>query len=136
MGPIEQADDRLHEWALWVMTPDGYRLSWMSSTAFGRLIIPEPVPPREAIDYERAFRTDNVLSKLPGRIKFFVKVHYLDRSPMISKARRLHIGREAYRNRLTKVQMILYRRLTPACQGGTRAQDAGVAKAGISLMLA
>ena len=130
MGPIEEADDRLHEWSVWVMTPDGYRLSWSSSTAFGRLIVPEPVPPRESIDFDRALQTDMALARLPGRIKFFVKVHYLDRSPMISKARRMHIGREAYRNRLMRVQMIVYRRLTPAGQGGKSVQGAGVARAG------
>jgi hypothetical protein len=123
-GPLEEADDRLHEWSLWVRTPDGYRVSWMTSTAFGRLIVPDPAPPSEAIDYERAFETDRSLAGLPGRIKYFVKVHYLDSSPMIAKARRMHLGREAYRNRLTKVQMIVFRRLTPACQGVTRAQHA------------
>jgi hypothetical protein len=121
-GPLEEADDRLHEWSVWVLTPDGYALSWLSSTAFGRLIKPDPHPPREAIDYERAAQTDRVIAKLPGRIKFFIKVHYLDRSPTTSKARRLHLGREAYVNKLTRVQIIVFRRLTPASQGVTRAQ--------------
>jgi hypothetical protein len=124
-GPLEEADDRLHEWSVWVLTPDGYALSWLSSTAFGRLIKPDPRPPREAIDHERAAQTDHVLAKLPGRIKFFVKVHYLDRSPTTSKARRLHLGREAYVNKLTRVQMIVYRRFTPACQEGRKAQVVG-----------
>jgi hypothetical protein len=123
-GPLEEADDRLHEWSVWVRTPDGYRISWMTSTAFGRLIVPDPAPPSEAIDYERAALTDRAIAKLPGRIKFFIKVHYLDRSPTISKARRLHLGREAYVNKLTRVQIIVYRRLTPATQGVTRAQHA------------
>ena len=129
-GPLEEADDRLHEWSVWLLTPDGYRLSWMSSTAFGRLIIPDTAPPREAIDYDRALRTDIALARLPGRMKFFVKVHYLDRSPLIAKARRLHIGREAYKNRLQRLQMIVYLRLTPACQGGKYGHGAGVAEAG------
>jgi hypothetical protein len=129
-GPLEEADDRLHEWSLWVRTPDGYRVSWMTSTAFGRLIVPDPAPPSEAIDYERAFQTDRSLAGLPGRIKYFVKVHYLDSSPLVAKARRMRLGREAYRNRLTKVQMIVYRRLTPACQGGRRAHIAGMPREG------
>jgi len=124
MTPAE-ADHSLHEWAVWVRTGDGADLSWPHATPFGRLIVPDPREPREAIDYERAAQTDRVIAQLPGRLRFFLKSHYLDvNTPTIAKARRIGLKRAAYAARLFKVQVIVAYRLTPACQEGMNAQDA------------
>ena len=117
MSPAE-ADQRLHEWAVWVRTGDGADLSWPHATPFGRLIVPDPVEPREACDHERAAATDRVIAQLPGRLRHFLKVHYLDvTTPTIAKARRAGLKRHTYAARLFKVQVIVAYRLTPTCQG-------------------
>ena len=61
------------------------------------------VPPRAAREktiHRDSHATFLFLASLPRRILHFVKVHYLDQAPAIAKARRLHLGREAYANRL------------------------------------
>ena len=113
MGILEDTDERLHEWSLWVRTPDGYRLSWASATPFGRFIVPDPVPPREFVDYERAAQVDAVLAKLPSRMRFILKVHYLDGSPTQAKARRMGVSRHAYMVKLTRLQFVVAYRLNP-----------------------
>jgi hypothetical protein len=79
------------------------------------------VEPREACDHERAAATDRVIAHLPGRLRHFLKVHYLDvNTPTIAKARRIGLKRAAYGARLFKVQVIVAYRLTPNCQEGIR----------------
>ena len=124
------ADLRLHEWALWVQTSDGQGIGWPHATPFGRLIKPDPHEPREVIDHERAAATDRIIARLPGRLRHFLKVHYLDPAPTIAKARRAHLTRSGYATKLLKVQVIVALRLTIGCQGGIRAQGSGNASLG------
>ena len=90
------ADRRLHEWGVWVrrgrLIPNG----WPGSTPFGRLIKPDPVPAREAINEFRAFRTDLILAKLRRKPKRLVKILYLDTRPHTAKALDLHLSEYGY----------------------------------------
>lgn len=124
MGALEEADNRLHEWSVWVRQGDGPMIDWPRATPFGRHIKPDPMQPKEAIDPDRAAMTDKAIAKLPGRMKRFLKQHYLDPSPMIAKARRAHLTREGYQLKWQRVVMIVSRHLNFDCQGGTRAQAA------------
>lgn len=121
MGMLEDSDNRLHEWSVWVRQGDGDMVGWPRSTPFGRHIKPDPIPPREAVDPDRAAATDRVIARLPHRMQRFVKQHYLDPSPMIAKARRAHLTREGYLLKWQRVVMIVYRHLHFGCQGVTRA---------------
>jgi len=124
VGALEDADDRLHEWSVWVRQGDGTHVGWPHSTPFGRHIKPDPQPPSEAIDVDRAAATDRVIAKLPRRMQRFLKQHYLDPSPTVAKARRAHLTREGYRTKWQRVVMIVHRHLHFACQEGKRRQAA------------
>lgn len=123
MGPIEEADDRLHEWALWARDDAGPAISWPRSTPFGRFIKPDPRPPREVYDSDRAAATDRVIASLPRRMQRFIKQHYLDPSPMIAKARRLRLTREGYQLKWKRVLAIVFRNLHSHGISDKRLQD-------------
>jgi hypothetical protein len=105
-----QADMLLAEWARW-QSADPLEMDWPHSTAFGRHIKPDPSPPREPVDDERAYRTDRVIARLPRRYRFLIRLHYLDPAPVDSKARRLRMRRQAYLLLLTGVQRVVGARL-------------------------
>jgi hypothetical protein len=123
-GPLEDADQRLYEWSVWVRQGDGDVIGWPRATPFGRHIKPDPIAPREAIDPDRAAVTDRVIAKLPHRMQRFVKQHYLDPSPMIAKARRAHLTRDGYQLKWQRVLIIVWRHLYFACQEGRNTQTA------------
>jgi DNA-directed RNA polymerase specialized sigma24 family protein len=105
-----QADYLLEEWARWQRC-DPLTMDWSHSTAFGKCIKPDPVPAREPVDEDRALRTDRVIAKLPGRLRFLVKLHYLDSVPIDVKARRMRIAREGYKRLLEGAQRVVGERL-------------------------
>jgi DNA-directed RNA polymerase specialized sigma24 family protein len=107
---IKATDDPLDEWARW-QGVDPLTMSWKHATSFGRMIKPDPRPAREPVDEERAIRTDKVVAKLPGRLRFLVKLHYLDRAPDEAKARRQGCSRNTYRERMRGVLAIVADRL-------------------------
>lgn len=115
MTPAE-ADYLLDEWARW-QRADPLTMGWDTATPFGRQIKPDPAPSRIPIDDARVLRTDRVLAKLPGRIRFIVRLHYLGLEPIDQKARRLRLGRKAYKLRIEAVQKLIADRLD-----GTRKQ--------------
>lgn len=94
MSP-EEADFLLDEWARWQRT-DPISIGWAPATPFGKQIKPDPSPSSIPIDEERAIITDRVLAKMPRRIVFIVRLHYLGMEPIDTKARRMHLGRKAY----------------------------------------
>lgn len=109
MSPAE-ADLLLEEWAHWQRS-GGIDIGMPHATPFGRLIKPDPAPSGRAIDDERAYQTDRALARLPSRYKFLVRLHYLDPSPIDSKARRLRIGRKAYKALIHGVCRVVAMRL-------------------------
>jgi hypothetical protein len=109
MSP-EQADYLLDEWVRW-QSEDVINNGWPRATSFGKAIKPDPRPATLPIDDERAARTDKAVSGMPQRIKSFIRLHYMDRSPISKKAQRLRCTEHAYRLRhkgvLTLVAMLL-----------------------------
>ena len=114
MTPDAWADLLLHEWAIW-SREDVIRCGWPHATSFGKAIKPDPAPAREPINDQRAQSTDAVIAHLPGRMRYLVKVAYLDPSPIPSKARKLRCTEHAYRKRLTSLRMAVYLRLKVIC---------------------
>jgi len=110
MTPAE-ADYLLAEWARW-QAGDCINIGYPRSTPFGRLIKPDPMPSRVPVDEARALRTDRAIARLPGRMRFLVKVHYLDRSTIDAKARRLHVTLYAYRKKIKALQVAISSLLT------------------------
>ena len=106
----QEADYLLAEWARW-QAGDAVYIGYPRSTPFGRFIVPDPSPSREPIQIDRALKTDRVIARLPGRYRFLVKLHYLDRAPVQVKARRLRVHEENYRKRLEGVQRTVAMRL-------------------------
>jgi hypothetical protein len=107
MTPDAWADLLLHEWACW-SREDVIRCGWPHATSFGKAIKPDPAPAREPINDLRAQYTDAVVARLPGRMRYLVKVAYLDPSPIPSKARKLRCTEYAYRKRLTALRAAVY----------------------------
>jgi hypothetical protein len=115
-----EADYLLAEWARW-QAGDCINIGYPRSTPFGRLIKPDPMPLRVPIDEARALRTDRAIAKLTGRRRFVIngrrrywlKVHYLDRSPVDAKARRLKVGRKEYQSRIQGLCGIIAHLLDP-----------------------
>jgi hypothetical protein len=105
MSP-EQADYLLDEWSRWQME-DVIRCGWPRATSFGKAIKPDPRPATVPIDDARAAKTDRVVSKLPKRYRFLIRVHYLDRAPIDVKARRLRMGRNGYKTLIRGVQHVV-----------------------------
>jgi DNA-directed RNA polymerase specialized sigma24 family protein len=97
-----QADYLLEEWARWQRC---------DPLTMDKCIKPDPVPAREPVDEDRALRTDRVIAKLPGRLRFLVKLHYLDSVPIDVKARRMRIAREGYKRLLEGAQRVVGERL-------------------------
>lgn len=109
MTPAE-ADYLLDEWARW-QRADPLTMGWPDATPFGRQIKPDPAPSRIPIDDDRALRTDRVLAKMPARIRFIAKMHYLDLAPIDQKARRLRLGRKAYLAKIEGIKRVVAARL-------------------------
>ena len=105
-----QADVLLEEWARW-QCEDVVRCGWPTATPFGRQIKPDPTPARMPIDEQRAYETDRVIARLPGRYRFLIRMHYLDPAPTDTKARRLRLGRKGYLLLLKGVQHVVAMRL-------------------------
>lgn len=105
MSP-EEADYLLDEWTRWQME-DVIRNGWPRATAFGKAIKPDPRPCTLPIDDERAARTDRVVSKLPRRYRFLIRLHYIDRAPVDVKARRMRMGRNGYKALIRGVQHVV-----------------------------
>ena len=95
MSPAE-ADYLLEEWAHW-QRGEAVDIGWPHATAFGRFIVPDPVPARFPVDDARALATDRVIARLPQRYRFLIRMHWLDPAPIDAKARRLHMGRPSYK---------------------------------------
>ena len=102
MSP-EEADFLLDEWARWQRS-DPIAIGWAPATPFGKHIKPDPSPSAIPIDENRAILTDKALAKMPQRIRFVVKLHYLGLAPIDAKARRLHMGRKAYLSLIESVK--------------------------------
>lgn len=113
----------LDEWARW-QREGALAMDWPTATPFGRQIKPDPRPATLPVDVERALRTDRVLARMPRRYRFYVRLHYLDLSPIESKARRLRMGRNAYRTLIESVQRVIGARLDSAGEIGKHRQDA------------
>ena len=105
MSP-EQADLLLEEWARW-QCEDVIRCGWPRSTSFGKAIKPDPRPATMPIDDARALETDRIVASLPGRYRFLLRVHYLDKAPIDAKARRLRMGRNGYKLLIRGVQHVI-----------------------------
>lgn len=129
MSP-EETDYLLEEWAHWQRS-DPSRLSWPPATPFGRLIVPDPAPPAFAVDVERALLTDRVLARLPRRYRFLVRMYYLDRAPIESKARRMRMGRRAYEMLMIGVRRVIGVRLTEALDQPRKSAKFGQAARGV-----
>ena len=110
MSPAE-AEWRLEEWAVWAKGGDALAIGWAPSTAFGKLIKPDPTPARLPVEPDRAAQTDRVVAKLPPRRRFWVKMHFLDPSPIDVKAKRVRRGREAYKTEIAAIVAFVARRL-------------------------
>jgi len=108
----QEADYLLAEWARWQAGAAVY-IGYPRSTPFGRLIKPDPMPLRVPIDEQRALRTDRAIARLNGRRRYWLKVHYLDRSPLDAKARRLKVGRAEYKARINGICAIVGLLLDP-----------------------
>ena len=106
----KEADFLVDEWARW-QRGDDIRIGWAPSTPFGKHIKPDPSPASMPIDEERAFRTDRVLAKMPGRIRFIVKLHYLGTAPVDAKARFMRLGRKAYLKLIESVCIVIAERI-------------------------
>lgn len=95
MSP-EEADYLLDEWARWARDDNTLTVHWFRDRS--PFYVPGGVLPTiYPVDSDRAFMTDRTVARLSGRRRFIVKLNYLDRSPIDSKARRLRMGRESYR---------------------------------------
>jgi hypothetical protein len=108
----QEADYLLAEWARW-QAGDAVYIGYPRSTPFGRLIKPDPMPLKVPIDEARALRTDRAIAQLNGRRRYWLKVHYLDRSPVDAKARRLKVGRKEYQSRIQGLCGIIAHLLDP-----------------------
>lgn len=105
MSP-EEADYLLDEWARWQME-DVIRCGWPRCTSFGKAIKPDPRPASVPIDDARAAETDRVVSRLPQRYRFLIRVHYVDHAPIDAKARRLKMGRNGYKALIRGIQHVV-----------------------------
>ncbi len=110
MLTTEEVNYRLEEWAIW-QAMDPTLMAYSPISVCAKTIKPEPEPPRMPIDDERAFQTDRALAGLPGRIMFRIRLHYLDPIPLDAKARRLGVGREAYKEGMTRILRIVAERI-------------------------
>jgi hypothetical protein len=105
------ADRLLAEWVRWCRE-DVIRCGWSHTTAFGRLIKPDPVPAREPIDDFRAERTDIVVAHLPRKQRYLVRVMYLDTRPITVKERKLRLTEHGYDKARRGLLNAVYLRLT------------------------
>jgi len=122
MSPAE-AEWLLEEWAVWSRGGDAVGVGWPKATAFGRMIKPDPMPAQLPVEPDRAAKTDRVVAKLHPRRRYWVKLHFLDQSPIDAKARRVGRGREAYKTEIAAIVAYVARRLdetpVPVYMGNT-----------------
>ena len=95
MSP-EEADFYLDEWSRWVKDDNTFSLVGFKDRSPFYVeggVLPAILP----FDPERAEVTESIVTRLQGRRRYIVKLHYLDTAPVVAKAKRLRMRQEAYR---------------------------------------
>ena len=93
MTPAE-ADYLLDEWGRWARD-DRVGIGYKDRSPF--YVPGGALPAVMPVDVDRAFHTDRVVARLRGRRRYVVRLHYLDPCPLQSKARRMRMRDEHYR---------------------------------------